>query len=74
VEGKEGAEAKVGKQREAVGDDRCGKAAAHCTSDKWTIPLMEEQIHITDLKRNLKVVYPFKVDLASAPPHVTVVH
>jgi hypothetical protein len=35
---------------------------------------MEEQIHIMDLKGNIKVVYPSKVDLASAPPHVTMVH
>jgi hypothetical protein len=70
----EGAEAKAGKQRGWGEDDRCGKAAAHCTSDIWNIPLMEEQIHIMDLKGNLKVVYPSKVDLASNPPHVTMVH
>jgi hypothetical protein len=35
---------------------------------------MVEQIHMLDLKKNLKVVYPSKVDLASAPPHVTMVH
>jgi hypothetical protein len=64
----------MGKQRGRGGDDRCGQAAAHCTSNKWTISLMEEQIHIMDLKGNIKVVYPSKVDLASAPPHVTMVH
>uniref|UniRef100_A0A2K5LB27 Leucine-rich repeat-containing protein 47 n=1 Tax=Cercocebus atys TaxID=9531 RepID=A0A2K5LB27_CERAT len=36
-------------------------------------PLVVEQVRVVDLEGSLKVVYPSKADLATAPPHVTVV-
>ncbi|XP_003891062.1 leucine-rich repeat-containing protein 47 isoform X2 [Papio anubis] len=35
--------------------------------------LVVEQVRVVDLEGSLKVVYPSKADLATAPPHVTVV-
>uniref|UniRef100_A0A8D2AEJ1 Leucine-rich repeat-containing protein 47 n=1 Tax=Sciurus vulgaris TaxID=55149 RepID=A0A8D2AEJ1_SCIVU len=35
-------------------------------------PLVVEQVRVLDLEGSLKVVYPSKADLATAPPHVTV--
>lgn len=35
-------------------------------------PLVVEQVRVVDLEGSLKVVYPSKADLATAPPHVTV--
>ncbi|XP_051027691.1 leucine-rich repeat-containing protein 47 [Acomys russatus] len=36
-------------------------------------PLVVEQVRVVDLEGSLKVVYPSKADLATVPPHVTVV-
>ncbi|XP_008572792.1 PREDICTED: leucine-rich repeat-containing protein 47, partial [Galeopterus variegatus] len=36
-------------------------------------PLVVEQVRVVDLEGTLKVVYPSKADLATAPPHVTVI-
>lgn len=35
-------------------------------------PLVVEQVRVVDLEGSLKVVYPSKADLATAPPHVAV--
>jgi hypothetical protein len=46
-----------------------------CSLRLWQMDYapMVEQIHMMDLNKNLKAMYPSKVDLAS-PPHVTMVH
>lgn len=36
-------------------------------------PLVVEQVRVVDLEGSLKVVYPSKADLATVPPHVTVI-